>query len=194
MSSALLETPPQITPEQLLQLPDGGKGYELVNGQLKELNVSALSSFVAGKVYRALDTFVSEKNLGWVFPEGTSFQCFPTEPKKVRRADTAFIALHRMSQNQFVAEGHITVVPDLVVEVISPNDLAYEVDSKSEEWIAAGVRLLWVVSPQTRQVRVSGEDGRLRSYRESDTLSGDPVLPGFSCSVSDFFRFPIPQS
>ena len=69
---------------------------------------------------------------------GVSYRCFPDDPGRVRRADTAFHALERLTAAQAVAEGHCTVVPDLVVEVVSPNDLASDVNQKRAEWLAAG--------------------------------------------------------
>src|SRR6478672_7990640 len=142
--SAVLTAPPatKLTPDDLLRLPDGGKGYELVDGELKELNVSFLSSFVAGQTYFALRTHVGTSRLGWVSPEGTSFRCFPDDENRVRRADTAFHRLGRLTADQARAEGHCTVVPDLVVEVVSPRDLAYEVDEKRIEWQEAGAQLV----------------------------------------------------
>ena len=63
------------TPEDLLAMPDG-KSYELVDGRLVERNMSALSSWVGGKTYRAVDDFVSEHQLGWAWPASLS-KLFP---------------------------------------------------------------------------------------------------------------------
>ena len=73
MSAVLTAAPAaRLTPDDLLKMPDEGRGFELVNGELKELNVSLLSSFVAGKAYFQLESHVTPRQLGWVFPEGTS--------------------------------------------------------------------------------------------------------------------------
>ena len=193
MSVAELETSPAVTPEDLLHMPDGGKGLELVHGEIKELNVSFLSSFLAGEFYAILRDFVRPHKLGWVVPEGTSFRCFPFDRNRVRRADTAFIAFARITRDQVLSEGHCTVVPDLVVEVISPNDLAGEVNQKVQEWQQAGVRLVWVVDPETKLVFTHRPD-RVEKLQAGDTLVGDPVLPGFSCPVADLFRLPTPPT
>src|SRR5258708_7783029 len=121
MSVALADPPaappvPPMTPDDLLRLPDRGKGAELIDGELKELNVSYLSSYVAGAIYFQLQGHVMPRRLGWVSPEGTSYRCFPDDPTRVRRADTAFHALDRLTPDRATTEGHLTVVPDLVVE------------------------------------------------------------------------------
>jgi Uma2 family endonuclease len=191
MATVLTAPPAQkLTPDDLLRLPDRGKGFELVNGRLKELNVSYLSSFTAGRIYRQLANHVEPANLGWVSPEGTSFRCFPDDPDKVRRADTAFHALGRLTQAQATAEGHCSVVPDLVVEVMSPNDLAYDVDEKRSEWLAAGAKLVWVIHPVRRTIHAYRADGTVALFGPAETLTADPVLPEFRVPVADLFRLP----
>jgi len=182
----------QHSPEELLTLPDGD-AYELVGGELVERKMGAKSSYIAGKFYARLDRFCVDQCPGWVFPEGTSFQCFPDDPKKVRRADVSFIRFGRLPREQ-PPEGHIRIAPDLAVEVVSPNDLAYDVDSKVEDYLQAGVRLVWVVNPPTRTVRVHRPDGPGATLRADDELTGDEVLPGFHCLIRDLFVLPQPAS
>ena len=74
-----------------------------------------------------------------------------------------------------------------MLEVVSPNDLAWEVDMKVTEYLQAGVRLVWVFYPDTRTVWVSRADGQAARLGASETLSGADVLPGFTCPVADVF-------
>jgi Uma2 family endonuclease len=194
--SATLPAPaaPKLTPDDLLRLPDRGKGFELVDGELQELNVSYQSSYVAGQVFFHLQAHVGPRRLGWVSPEGTSFRCFPDDPDRVRRADTAFHALARLTPAQAAAEGHCTVVPDLAVEVVSPNDLADDVNEKRVEWLAAGARLVWVVFPVQQEVLAFRADGSSAVFRHTDALTADPVLPEFRVPVADLFHLPATAS
>jgi len=186
--STVLTSP--MTPDDLLRMPDQGKGYELVDGELKEINVSYLSSFVAGRICTRMSTHVDQCNSGWVSPEGTSFQCFPDDPNKVRRSDTAFHQLDRLTPEQARSEGHCTVVPDLVVEVVSPNDLAYEVNAKRIEWLDAGAKLVWVIHPEQQTIHAYHADGSVRLFKKGDTLTGEPVLPDFRVPLEELFRLP----
>jgi Uma2 family endonuclease len=181
VSTAILHTP-----EDLLAMPDGDH-YELVNGKLVERNMGAYSSYVATRLVVILDAFCQANRLGWVFSEGTSYQCFPDNPDKVRRADVSFIRLGRLPGEQ-PPEGHIRICPDLAAEVVSPNDLAYEIDGKVEEYLAAGVPLVWVVNPQTRTVRVHRAGRPGANLRADDELTGDDVLPGFRCRITELFQ------
>ena len=80
----------------------------------------------------------------------------------------------------------------LAVEVTSPNDLAYEVEDKVAEYLGARVPLVWVLDPPTWTVRVyrpaNSPLGSGLVLRETDTLSGEDVLPGFSCPVREIFQ------
>lgn len=185
-----IATPRVLTPDDLLRLPDEGQGFELVNGELRELNVSKESSRIAGLIYFLLESHVRASHPAWVFPEGTSYSCFPDEPGKVRRADTSVISLDRMPPASYEDEGHCTIVPDLVAEVISPNDLAKDVEEKRDEWLGAGVKVVWIVSPARRTVHVHRADGSTVLLRETDILTAEGVLPGFQCSVANLFRLP----
>ena len=177
------------TPADLLVMPDGNR-YELIDGELVEQNVSTWSSFVAGKVYVRLQCFCEGRSLGWVFPEGTSYQCFPHAPERVRRAAASFIQGGRLTGSVAAEAGHTLIAPDLAVEVVSPGDLAYEVDAKVQDYLRAGVRLVWVVNPQVRTVEVHRTHSAGLILREQDELDGEDVLPDFRCKVGDFFQLP----
>ena len=84
------------------------------------------------------------------------------------------------------------LAPDLAVEVISPNDLASEVNEKIDEYLSAGVSLVWVIDPDSKTVSVYRKDGSTARLRESDELSGEDVIPGFSCKVNDIFADVMP--
>jgi Uma2 family endonuclease len=183
-------TRPPVTPDDLLRMPDSGKGFELVNGELKELSVSRKSSHVAGEIYLRVKLHSNANQPGWVFPEGTSYRCFSDDPDRVRRPDTSYIALSRMTAEQYDEDGHCPIVPDLAVEVISPTDNAEQVEDKIGEWLAAGVKVLWEVYPNTRVVRAHRPDGTITLFRAADTLTAPDVLPGFAVPVADLFRLP----
>jgi Uma2 family endonuclease len=165
------------TPEELLALPDE-KNYELVDGHLVERKTSALSSWVAGELHRAIGNYCQTNPAGWAFPEGTGYQSFPNAPLKVRKADVSFIRTDRLPAT-VGSDGYMSIAPDLAVEVLSPNDLAWEIDEKVAEWLQAGVRLVWVIHPRARAVRVHRAGGPTSWIDAEGELSGEEVLPGF---------------
>ena len=77
--------------------------------------------------------------------------------------------------------------PDLTVEVVSPNDTRRAVHDKALMWRQNGVRLVWVVYPDTRTVDVHAEDLPVTTLTGDDAVDGLDVLPGFTCPVSEIF-------
>lgn len=184
---------PPLTPDDLLRMGDAGKGFELVRGRLKELNVSTESSRVGGEVYFHIRTYLARNPVGLVFPPETGFRCFPgdpIDPDRVRKPDTAFVSFTTLPPNQYKRDGFSEAVPDIVVEVISPNDLAREVDLKRDEWLRAGVKEVWIVNPDTETVLVCLSGGGSALLRPGDALASPNLLPGLSVLVADLFRFP----
>ena len=186
MSTAILET--RVTPEQLLEMPDGDN-FELVDGRLVERDMGWRSSRIGGRVFRILDVYCEQRGLGWVAPADASYQCFPDDPGMVRKPDVSFIRRERLREEE-EPEGHCPIAPDLAVEVISPNELYYQVEEKIADYFSAGIPLVWVVNPATRSVRVHRRDGTISDLAEADELTGEDVIPGFGCRVSDIFRTP----
>jgi Uma2 family endonuclease len=177
---------PPVTPEDLLQMPDGHH-YELVNGKLVERNMGAESSGIAANFIRLVGQFVHAHNLGKVFVSDCGYQCFADDPKKVRYADGSFIARGRLPDDR-TPKGHVRIAPDFAVEVVSPNDLADEVEAKRVEWLRAGVRLLWIVYPQTQTVHVYRLSAHPLALGGDDELKGDDVLPNFTCKAAELFE------
>lgn len=174
------------TPEELLLMGDQGKGFELVDGCLVEKNMGGLASSVACEIVYLLVVYGRMAGLGWVLDSEGSYQCFPDDRRKVRKPDVSFICRGRLLDER-IPDGHLTIPPDLAVEVVSPNDTAYEVETKVQEYLNAGVPLVWVVNPQVRTVHIYRGDGTVERLREDATLTAPELLPDLHCRVSDLF-------
>lgn len=104
----------------------------------------------------------------------------------MRAPDVAFIAKDRLPADE-IPEGFIELVPYLVVEVVSPGDTRRYVREKAEEWLNAGVRLVWILYPATRTAMVYRSLSDVTNLAESDFLDGEDVVPGFSCRLGEIF-------
>jgi Uma2 family endonuclease len=183
-----VEIVPVVTPDDLLNMPDGAR-YELIDGRLVKREMGFRSSFIGGRLFRWFGDHCERNGLGWSVPADCAYQCFPEDSNRVRRPDASFISFERLPVEN-PPEGHCRVAPDLVVEVVSPRDFVYEIDRKVEEYLRAGVRLAWVVYPESRTVFVYRADGSIQGLREQAELDGEDVLPGFRCRVGDLFVRP----
>ena len=185
-----MSTVTMVTPEELLEMPDGDR-YELIDGELVERNRGAESSRIAQKINQRIGVFAESHHLGLVWGTDCGYQIFSDDPDKVRYPDGSFIASGRLPGDQ-PPKGHLRIAPDLALEVVSPNDLAWKVDEKVEDYLSAGVRLVWVIFPDTRAVFVHRPDADVKRLTRRDHLSGEDILPGFSVPVAELFPSPTP--
>jgi Uma2 family endonuclease len=175
-----------VTPEELLAMPEGGR-YELVDGIPVEKTMSLLSGRVEAKMIRMLEGHCEDPDLGWVLGPTCGYRCFRWKPGQVRRPDVSFIARDRLPSEEHWSDGYITIAPDLAVEVTSPTDKVYDLEEKIEEYLRAGVRLIWVIHPEVRAIQVIWADGTGLRVRSGGELSGEDVIPGFRCPVDALF-------
>jgi Uma2 family endonuclease len=181
--TAIAERQREYTPEDLLTMP-GGEHCELVDGVLVEKDMGAEADWIATRIIARLVHLCETTGIGDPFGGECGYQCFPDAPRKVRKPDVSFVAAGRLPGNR-PPKGHIQLAPDLAVEVVSPNDLYSEVRLKVQEYRDAGVRLIWVVDPESRTVEVIHPDGSGVTLTEQAELAGDDILPGFRCRVAD---------
>jgi Uma2 family endonuclease len=176
---------PGLTAEELFELPDDGLRHELVEGELRTRTpAGAEHGRVAARITARLVDHAEEHGLGEAYGAETGF-VLHRGPDTVRAPDVAFVAADRLPPEPEPGFGRI--VPDLVVEVVSPSDRASEVASKAAMWLDAGVRLVWVVDPQARLAAVHHPGGLVTVLRADGVLDGEDVLPGFRLPLSTVF-------
>jgi Uma2 family endonuclease len=189
MTAALANT--YHTAEDLLTMPEGDH-FELWDGELKERCMGSKSNWISLKVDAALLNFVDQRNLGLVFPPEQSLQIVPGKPNRIPRVDGAFVAKGRLP-GDVPPEGHLTIAPDLVLEVVSPHDEADYLAEKTQLLLDCGVRLIWVIYPRARKAMVYRADGTVVVVREDGALDGEDVLPGFSLALAPVLGPHVPE-
>jgi Uma2 family endonuclease len=175
----------RYTPQDLLTMP-AGKHLELVDGQLVEHDMSLQACEVAANVIGIVREHIRSYDLGGIYTSEVGYQCYPDAPNKVRRPDCSFIRKERLSEQ--IMTGHVPIPPDLAVEVVSPNDYYYEVLDKVDEYLQAGVRLVWVFNPRGQTIQVFRLDGTSSKVDAKGDLLGEDVLPGFRGRAAEFFE------
>ncbi len=175
-----------FTEEELFQLPTVGRRLELVKGKVYEMApAGGRHGGAAMNAGTFVNVHVRANRLGHVFAAETGF-ILRRDPDTVRAPDVTFIAKDRLPADE-IPEGFIELVPDLVVEVVSPGDTRRYVREKAEECLNAGVRLVWILYPATRTAMVYRSLSDVTNLAESDFLDGEDVVPGFSCRLGEIF-------
>jgi Uma2 family endonuclease len=174
-----------ITAADLADMGDIGP-YELVRGELVPMTPTAgMHGRCETLLTLAIGGFVKEHNLGEVW--GGEVGIFThRNPDTVRGADLLYITRERITPD--IGSGFLTIAPDLIVEITSPNDRWLENITKLQEYFSIGVRLVWIVVPETKTVYAYKSVTDVRGFNENDTLTGDDVIPGFSIQVAKIFR------
>jgi Uma2 family endonuclease len=195
MTTALLNSPkPKAKPktmsvERFAALP-GLKGFELVEGRLERKGMGAKSSWNNVEMLILLRMFVKQNQLGHCFDSDCMYRCFPLRPKTIRKPDVSFVRKGRFPREQ-IPNGIIEIAPDFVVEVMSVHDRWTRVTRKVEEFLSAGVPVVWVVDPETMTLHVYHPDGTSIRFSGDDIVSAEPAVPGFSVKVSELFPQPV---
>jgi Uma2 family endonuclease len=169
------------------------KGYELIDGKPQERLMSITANMVTGQLFGYLWNFNQTQPAGWLTGAETSFRLWPDRPNLIRKPDVSFIAFAKHTGPE-LPEGHSTIVPDLVAEIVSPNDKAGYLETKVEHYRQAGVRLIWVLYPATQTILVRRLNQTTTEIPRTGTLTGEDVLPGFSVLASKLFHWPQPPA
>ena len=172
-----------VSPE-IIAAPD--KEYEIVDGHPEEKEMGgARHSGVGVRLVTRLGLHVERDHLGGVYGPDATFKIGHNE----RLPDVAFVSASRIGP-EGEPDGIWRIAPDLAVEIVSPNDLFEKVISKVHEYLAAGVRQVWLVSPEHRTIIIYHSPTQTTILSEHDYLVSEELLPGFRCSVAELFRQP----
>ena len=172
---------------------DNGDNYEIIDGIRVELPpMSADSQVLASRLVRHLSNHGVAQDIGEACTE-VLFK-LPLPVDRNRKPDVAFVSYARWPKYQAIPSTNAwDVLPDLCVEVVSPNDLGDEIETKVDEYLRSGVRLVWVVYPRQERFYVYESASQIRRLTRADTLDGGSVLPGFALPLSELFPQPPAQ-
>jgi Uma2 family endonuclease len=155
--------------------------WELIDGEAVEKMPTQLHGYIAARIAAALLNYLEQHPLGWPVVEAR--HKMPTDDENSRVPDVAFISRER---GPLVEQGAAPYMPDLAVEIKSPDDDWYEMRKKADYYLANGSKLVWLVYTEKRLVMVltaNSED----ILKEDDTLAGGDLLPSFTLPVKAIF-------
>ncbi len=186
MTSATVTKTKLLTADDLLRLDAKGVRGELIRGVLCETMPAGIEhGTIVMNLGAELKNFTKPRELGRLVGSDSGVW-LERDPDTVREPDIAYFSAEKMPPGVRVT-GYAETPPDLVVEVVSPSNTVREVNDKAFMWLGHGVRLVWVVYPDTRTVDVYQSGRAVTSLTEHDSLDGLDALPGFTCAVSEIF-------
>jgi Uma2 family endonuclease len=202
----MVAIPRTVSVADFMALPDDGNLHEFVRGEIRSMpppkgQHGVLEGFLAGELGRYLHDRALA--LGWHPDEGLAARnrlvgitacgefgiafSLPDDPHQIRGADCVYMPAEQLAEAAWDGDTYFPAVPWLVIEIISPTDLAADVAERVQDYLAGGARRVWCVYPKQSQVHVHAVDGPTRVLRAADALVDDALLPGFSLPVSSLF-------
>lgn len=177
--------PGSATLQDLLDVKEReGVLCELVEGVLLEKAVGFTEAVLAAFLCEMLNLFVRSRNLGLVTaPDGT----VELMPGLVRIPDVAFIRWDRLPGRRIPDAPIPPIAPNLAIEILSRSNTPGEMAVKRQDYLTAGVELVWEIDPVARTVVVYTTVDASRTLSMNDTLEGAAVLPGFTLCLSELF-------
>ena len=157
------------------------EGYEYVKGELVPMSPATRAhSKISVNVIRHLDLHVRENQLGEVHVEAT----FRVGERGLK-PDVAFVSTPHLEGDE---NRGFPIPPDLAIEVVSPTDVQWHIVDKAFAYLNAGTRLVWVLDPRSQTVTVYRSESDIVLLTCEDTLTGEDVVPGFTCPVLQLFE------
>ncbi len=155
--------------------------FELIYGEIVEKMPTLLHGFIIAILTTALMNYLRVNPIGRAVVEGR--YSLPSDNLNDRIPDLSFITNEK---GALVRKGAALYMPDLAVEVQSPDQSDKLMTDKAAYYLANGTRMVWLIYPEKRIVEVLTPDDR-QLLNESATLNGGAVLPNFSLPISEIF-------
>ena len=180
-------TIPKITPEQFLEICQANQDLRLELTASGEVIIMPPTHPWTGKQNSGLNAQLwnwnDQTSLGIVFDSSTGFTLPNTA---VRSPDASWVSNERwdsLTETQKKSE-FSPIAPDFVIELRSSSDSIKTLREKMQEYIDNGVRLAWLIDPQTKQVEIYRQNQQVEILNSPDTVNGEDVLPGFVLNLN----------
>ena len=180
-----IAAPPQATEAEVYDLNESGVRCELIDGVIVKKPMGSPQAFLAGLLLTHLNNYLARHKIGFGYaPDGL----VRFAANQVLLPDVAFTARSRCPGGKLPRDQVATVIPNLVVEVLSPSNRPGEIARKLGLYFAGGVELVWVIDPATRSARVYTSPESVATVGPAGCLDGGTVLPGFTLPLTTLFE------
>ncbi len=136
-----------------------------------------------------IQNFLNTHKLGKITSTACYYLPMPNGGEAVLCPDLSYALLARKTAAPYRGS-YQELVPDFVIEIASPNDTRPQLAAKVRVYLAAGVRLIWVVWPESALVEVwrPGNVQPAQVLSAQDAITGEEVIPGLTLAVRDIFN------
>jgi Uma2 family endonuclease len=174
-----------LTAEELLAMGDIGPS-ELIDGRLVVMSPTGhphglIESYLA----QTLGAFVRANKLGRTYTGETGI-FIRRQPDTIRAADFAYVSNARVAELN--PDDYLNVAPELIVEIMSPDDRWSEIKKKVRDYFSIDVKLIWVIDPESRTITAYQSLTDVQELTSEHQLTAEDLFPGFSLSIRELFE------
>ena len=178
-----------LTEDQFVQLCRDNSGLRMELTAQKELIImpplGLKSSWRENILSNELTNWARKDGAGVVFNASADYVLPNTA---IRAPDVSWIRRERLDAfTERELERFGRLCPDFVAEVRSPSDTVTELKHTMAEYIANGAQLGWLIDPYATRVYVYRPGQAVECLENPTTISGDPLLPGFTFNISEIW-------
>lgn len=155
--------------------------YELIHGEIVEKVVTEEHGYIALNIGAEIRNYLKKNRIGRASVE-TRYR-----PKDDNLNDRLPDVSFRRTDSDLVKRGPVLGMPDLAVEIKSPDDSIKQMRESATYYLANGCQMVWVVYPDKTMIEVYQQESDIQILFENDILYGGHVLPDFEMSVADVF-------
>lgn len=185
MVGAQVKEPPLFTAEEMADIADELGRCELIDGRIVFMAPTGMPhGRVEVRVGRFLDAWAEKSGAG-VVGLGEVGLFIRRQPDTVRAADVLFISHERYARRG--PSGYLDVAPELIVEIVSPEDRFSQMTEKLADYFSAGVDRVWILDPRVKRVFAYRSVTDVTVVEATETLTDEAVLPGFAVNVGELF-------
>lgn len=176
----------KLSLQEFLALPESDERYELLEGRLQpKMSPKYKHSTLQLRLLIALNQWCDQYESGQVRPEWAVI-LQRHEEDWVPVPDLTYVSYERLPAS-WEEDEPCPVVPELVIEIISPGQTFGELTAKATDYLRAGVERVWIVDTKAQSVTIFRRDALPLTIRGDGTIS-DPLLPGLALHVTHLFR------
>ena len=177
------ETQPKLTLEEFLKLPDLDESYELVEGEaIKKMSPKFFHSRLTASFWSELSSWSNDSGqvaIEWsVVLQRLGKDWVPVP-------DLLYVSHERLAAD-WREDAPCPVMPELVIEIVSPDQTFNQLAQKAMDYLSAGIDRVWVVYPPMRSLTVFFADRPPETYR-GDRLITDELFPNLAVTSEQFF-------
>jgi Uma2 family endonuclease len=181
----------EVTLDDLMKLD---KRVEIIDGEIVAMPAAGFAHhFIARNFNRVLDVHVVNHSLGEVFFDGLTYLMF-SNAKRLKDSfvpDVSFIRAENLIADLDISKLY-PGIPDLAIEVISPNENADEVQTKIRTYLDKGTEQVWVAYPTTKEVYqyCGDKNPEIRIYQGGEKMDVESLFPGLELTLEMIFALP----